>query len=241
MRVSVELGQCCLHWSVKGLPCVSQPEVPWLFSRRTSRFMSLLRHQYIWWQGRHRGWSHARRGASGTLSHIKQGCSQAIWLWTICSSSRAHKLHEEAPTRVVRRSEKFIFNHSLATTLQQFSKLKCRSFPVLNSHFRQPNTTLLLLSDPRKLEVLPAHLKPWGWGLPTPAQPTAEALWHGCERQGRTQSQRSSSWHYIYSTQGLVWNTQTASTWSSWFVGGYRKSRAPGLQLHVRCDQDGCS
>lgn len=74
------------------------------------------------------------------------------------------------------RSQKSIFKHSFATTLQQSSKLKCRSFPVLSFHFRQRNTTLLLLSDQRNLGFLPAQLKPWGWGLPTPAQPTAEEL-----------------------------------------------------------------
>lgn len=33
MRASAELVQCLLHWSTKGLPCVSQPEIPWLRQR----------------------------------------------------------------------------------------------------------------------------------------------------------------------------------------------------------------
>lgn len=87
MRVLVELEQCCLHWSIESLPCVSQQEVPWLCSRRTSRFMSLLWHQCMWLQGRDQGLSHVRRGALGTLSHLKQDCSQPIQFWTVCSLS----------------------------------------------------------------------------------------------------------------------------------------------------------
>lgn len=85
MRVLFELKQCCLHWRVRGLPHISQPEVPWLCSRRTSRLMSLLWHQCTWSQEMHQGWSSVRMGALGPVTHHKPCCSCLIQLWTICS------------------------------------------------------------------------------------------------------------------------------------------------------------
>jgi len=101
-------------------------------------------------------------------------------------------------------SQKFIFKHSFATTLPQSSKLKCRSFSVLSSHSRQPNTALLLLSD-QSLENSFPHIfsRRDGHSLPQHNLQAEELL-----RKAREDTKPEALFPRVCPAQGLVSRTQ---------------------------------